>query len=271
MSEHPFDLHEFYQEVDRRYRHTSGDDVEVFLEDALCRARLSGDSDAIIAVASELGSVLRVRGEFTRAEQLYTKALRRLVTSPTASRLSQVNVRINLGDVYEAWGRFDEAIRIFDEAEALLDCPESYPYQVSALCNNRSSAYREMGRLADARRDLKKAHKLLEHVENSAGERAVNEINLAQILLMEGRLDEAQRTIEGALEAYKTLSGGRDIHKPNAYAVLGQILYLKGAYADASAAYGQAIAALTDKLGSSHTVEVLQREKDRIDKLAASS
>lgn len=268
MTGGPFDLHAFYREVDRRYREGSGDGVLRFLEDQLDRARASGDEDALVAVASELGSVLRVRGELARAEALYLEAIRILDERPQAPALSRVNLRINLGDVYVAWGRGETAVRLFDEAEGMLPCAESHPYQLSAICNNRSSAWRQLGRLAEARRDLRRASALLARVEGSEGERAVNGINLAQILLQEGRLEEADAEIAPVLKAYETLSGGRDIHRPNALAVAAQVAYLRGNYTRASELYGEAIAALSDKLGDSATVEALRRQKARVDRLA---
>ena len=268
MTGEPFDLRTFYREVDRRYRESSGDGVLRFLEGELSRARASGDEDAIVAVASELGSVLRVRGELARAEALYLEAIRILDACPQAPALSRVNLRIHLGDVYVAWGRGTEAVCLFDEAEGLLPCAESHPYQLSAICNNRSSAWRLMGHLPEARRDLRRASALLERVADSEGERAVNGINLAQILLQEGRLEEADAEIAPVLVAYETLSGGRDIHRPNALAVAAQIAYLRGNYARSSALYSEAIHSLADKLGDSDTVRALRNMKARVDRLA---
>ena len=267
MDAQPLDHHAFYHEVDRRYRESSGDGVLRFLENEMRRARSSGSEDAVVAVASELGSVLRVRGEYERAEGLYDEAIRILEARPSASLFSRVNLRINLGDVYVAWGRNADAVRLFDEAEGLLECPESRPYQLSAICNNRSSAYRGLGRLTEARKDLRRAGALLERIPDSEGERAVNGINLAQILLLEGRVEEADQEMAPVLKAYETLSGGRDIHRPNALVVAGQIAYLRGDYRRASGYYGDAIAALVDKLGDSATVRGLREQKAKIDRL----
>ena len=141
-------------------------------------------------------------------------------------------------------------------------------YQRSAICNNRSAAYREMGEYALARRDLRRAVSLLDLVDGAQDKRAVALVSLAQTLVKEGRLDEARREIDAALCAYETLSGGRDIHRPNAFACSGQIAYLMGDYRLAADQMHRAAEALRDKVGASPMVERLQEECRRMQRLA---
>lgn len=262
-----FDVPSFLREVNRRYREGSGEDVPAFLRGELARARSLGSEDGVIAVLNELGSVCRVRGELPEAEALYLETVALLDRRAGDVSLARATARINLGDVYVAWGRNIDAVRIFDEAEALISCPEKHPYELSAICNNRSAAWRGQGRLSEARRDLRRADALLDEVPGTQGERAVNGINLAEILLQEGRLDEAEATIRPVLLAYETLSGGRDIHRSCALATAARIAWLHGDYELASERYGGAVESLADKLGESATVAALRTEQARVDRL----
>lgn len=268
MPKTPFDLPAFYREVDARYREQAGPEVLRFLVSVLARAQAAGDVLASSAVASELGSVLRVRGEFEAAAALYAAAIEALDRAEAADSRSRVNLRINLGDVYAAAGDAVRAIELFDEAEALLIEPAHHPYELSAILNNRSSAYRAQGRLDRARQDLRRAAELLDGVPNAEGNRAVNGINLAQILMEEGRLDEAEEVLVPVLAIYEHLTGGRDIHRPAALATAAQVARLRGEYALAGERYTEAIDALADKVGESEAVDRLRRERERVERLA---
>ncbi|RRF89277.1 MAG: tetratricopeptide repeat protein [Coriobacteriaceae bacterium] len=256
------DLSGLYDELDRLYGEP-GADVAGFLREALRRARLAGDGRMCVAAANELGSVLRLRGDLDESEELYEEVLAKL-EGLGASGDERARVLINLGDVYVAQGRHEKAVEAFDRAEALLGSGDEHPYEVSAICNNRSASLRGLGRFAEARRDLRRAGRLLESVPNSEGRRATNAINLAQVLLDEGRLDEAEEAIVPALAAYRTLSGGRDVHRPHALATAAKIAYLRGRYGEAEDLYRKAADVLRDKLGDAPNVRALEREAERM-------
>lgn len=269
MDSRAFDIEGFLRDADRCYRELHGDEVVRFFEEALLRARACGSADAVIVVANEFGSVARTRGELGRARELYREALSLLERRPgEVPARSRASLLLNYGDVCVAQGSFAEAVELFDAAEALLaDEPECF-YERSAICNNRSSAWRGLGRMADARRDLECAVDLLERVPGSAGARAVARVNLAQLLIDEGRLDAAERVLAPALEAFLTLSGGRDIHRPNAFAAAGQLRMLQGRYAEAAVCYREAARSLADKVGASENVERLRAAGSRAARLA---
>lgn len=259
------DVSSFYAQLDGLYRE-EGSDVGGYLRDRLRLARSQEDELGFAVVANELGSVLRVRGELEESEDLYDAVLA-ILRRHGAEDGQIATALLNLGDVYVAQGRFLVAIGTFDQAESLLG--EDDIYELSAVCNNRSSAYRGIGEFAQARQNLRRAAALLEGVPDSEGARAVNAINLAQILVDEGRLPEARDVIAPALVAYETLSAGRDIHRPNALATAGKISYLMGEYRASANLYENAWEILSQKLGESRTGTALRGEAQRIRRLAA--
>lgn len=143
------ELGTFYSELDRLYGE-SGADVEGFLREALRRARLVRDERAVASVANELGSVLRLRGELRESEGLYDEVLRALEATGADER-DVARALVNLGDVYVAQGRNAAAIEAFDRAERMLGDGDENRLELSAICNNRGSAYRGLGRFSDAR------------------------------------------------------------------------------------------------------------------------
>ncbi len=249
------ELGTFYSELDRLYGEP-GADVEGFLREALRRARLVRDGRGIASVANELGSVLRLRGELHESEELYDEVLRMLEITGADDR-DVARALVNLGDVYVAQGRNVSAIEAFDRAERMLGDGDAL--ELSAICNNRSSAYRALGRFSDARADLRRAGRLLDAVPGSEGRRATNAINLAQVLTDEGRIGEAAEVIAAALVTYETLGGGRDVHRPHALATAARIAYLRGDYAAAEAHYLKAAEVLRDKLGDAPNADALER------------
>ena len=78
----------------------------------------------------------------------------------------------------------------------------------------------------------------------------------------------AERALAPALEAFLTLSGGRDIHRPNAFAAAGQLRMLQGRYAEAAVCYREAARSLADKVGASENVERLRAAGSRAARLA---
>lgn len=261
----PFDVDQFFKALDERYRHATGEQLVEFLRSELDRARLTGGKQAVAAVANELGSVLRVRGEFEESERMFREVCD--LADENGAVLARCNARINLGSVYVAWDKFEKAIEYLDAAEELL--PEGHPYEMSAICNNRSTALRMLKRFSEARQDLRRATELLEQVSGTEGERAVNGINIAQTYLSEGKVDEAAREMGPVLEAYKTLTGGRDIHKPHALATAADIACMQGDYAKGAQLYGEAADAMADKLGDAPVIERLRAAQKRAEERAA--
>ena len=251
------ELGTFYSELDRLYGEP-GADVEGFLREALRRARLVRDGRGVASVANELGSVLRLRGELRESEELYDEVLHALEATG-ADESDVARALVNLGDVYVAQGRNAAAVEAFDRAERMLGDGDANPLELSAICNNRSSAYRGLGRFSDARTDLRRAGRLLDGVPGTEGKRATNAINLAQVLTDEGRIEEAAEVIAAALVMYETLGGGRDVHRPHALAPAARIAYLRGDYAAAEAHYLKAAEVLRDKLGDAPNADALER------------
>lgn len=251
------ELGTFYSELDRLYGEP-GADVEGFLREALRRARLVRDGRGVASVANELGSVLRLRGELHESEELYDEVLHALEATG-ADESDVARALVNLGDVYVAQGRNAAAVEAFDRAERMLGDGDANPLELSAICNNRSSAYRGLGRFSDARTDLRRAGRLLDGVPGTEGKRATNAINLAQVLTDEGRIEEAAEVIAAALVMYETLGGGRDVHRPHALATAARIAYLRGDYAAAEAHYLKAAEVLRDKLGDAPNADALER------------
>ena len=251
------ELGTFYSELDRLYGEP-GADVEGFLREALRRARLVRDERAVASVANELGSVLRLRGELRESEGLYDEVPRALEATGADER-DVARALVNLGDVYVAQGRNAAAIEAFDRAERMLGDGDENRLELSAICNNRSSAYRGLGRFSDARADLRRAGRLLDGVPGTEGKRATNAINLAQVLTDEGRIEEAAEVIAKALVTYETLGGGRDVHRPHALATAARIAYLRGDYVAAEAHYLKAAEVLREKLGDSPNADALER------------
>ncbi|MCC6102455.1 MAG: tetratricopeptide repeat protein [Olegusella sp.] len=258
------DVSNFYTQLDHLYD-TEGADVAGYLQNHLRLARSQRDEIGIATIANELGSVLRIRGELNESEALYHETLSILKNHNATDKQISI-ILINLGDVYVAMGRFQLAVNTFNQAETLL--ADDDKYERSAVYNNRSSAYRGLGDFFEARKNLQKAEELLENIPNAREELAVNTINLAQILMDQGRLQEANNIVTKALLIYKTLNNGNDIHRPNALATAGKINYLMGNYKVAACFYERAANSLFKKLGESKTVESLRQEAKRIKQLA---
>jgi tetratricopeptide (TPR) repeat protein len=96
------------------------DEAETLLQEALEIRRALGEQDVAVGLTlGFLGRLYARRGEFARAEGLYDRALEVLLSRQTAEHPDVRSVRREFAELYEGWGRPEEAARYRRLAEVV--------------------------------------------------------------------------------------------------------------------------------------------------------
>lgn len=259
------DLNQFFSVLDALFQKNDKRAVQTYLENGLNRARAVGDDEGAIAIANELGGYYRVIGALEEAKSLYQEALFKLTNMGLKDSEHYATTLINAGDVYIYDDSYEEALKYFLEAKAILERRHmDGDYRMTALCNNISMAYRAMGLYESAEKALENALKIIGGVEACRSELATTYINLGALQVKQGKLTLAEESFLSACRIYED-DGGRDVHFSTAYAGLGEVYYLKGAYHQAKMYYRKALALIERDFGKTALYERVLRNIDQIE------
>lgn len=229
-------------------------------------------SEPVIKLASTLVGIYYERDDLVRAEMLVTKALAE--TEQTGTAEARGAVLWNAAYVAQARGDIEHALRLTERALALLgeaenrwavatlrrnagwlmlQLPDARPEQVRPVLERALAELQSVGRPADiaeteaelARCDLlagdvrSAAELAATAVERSSDgpvlEHAKASLVLAEVMLAEGRVDEASETYRAAALALDRVKASRDAAA--AWRRLGSLLMELGRFAEAGEAY----------------------------------
>lgn len=166
------------------------------------------------------------RGDLKIAETMFLKSLK--INRSVDNRTGEAFDLVNLGRVYTAMGRFDEAILFLREALAL-----------SNSLNDRrivSETYATLSKASFMAGDIQNTLKYIEEslkIDSSLGYKDVGpKLNLKALALMEkGRLDEAGLLLQKALRLNK--GSGRKVEMANTLRALAELSAGKGEHTKA--------------------------------------
>ena len=142
-----------------------------------------------------LGHALQKDNQLAEALHHYQKAL--IISREIGDRAGEGTTLNNISQVYDAWGRNDEALKTLEESLAICREIGDRAGEGTTL-NNISQIYRAWGRNDEALKTLEESLAICREVGDHAGEgTALN--NISQIYGAWGRYDEALKTLEESL------------------------------------------------------------------------
>lgn len=258
----------FYTTLDRLFQQGDGSAIRAFLESAMTTARADEDAAGQIVVANELGGWYRAQGHLQEAKDLYKGALRLIERIGEAHTDNHATTLVNAGDVYVADRQYDEALRLFLEAETILTrLGMERDYRMAALQNNISAVYREQGAFEKAAAALEIALTIITALPQAKSEEATTLINLAQLRTKQGKFDEAEAHLSRAIGIYETALQGKDPHYAMALAAFGEVAYYQGDYPRAEEYYTQALEKIEALFGRSPVYDTVAANVARIRQL----
>lgn len=265
------DLNDFYKGLDGMFRQKNPQAIEEYMVKYLANAKGSGDLKAEIAIRNELGGFYRAAGRTDSAKENYDMVLKTLENMGMENTENYASALINTGDVYIVIGDYDRALSMFLYAKEILEkLGLGKDYRMAALSNNISAVYRAKGDFNNAEKSLTLAFEIIKNIPNTRGELAVTHINLAQLQIKQGKLDEAKENLNTAVNIFEKELGGRDVHYSQAAAALGEVYYYEGNYSLSKEWYKKAAELIKRDFGENKNYENIMKILAQVEGLEAS-
>ena len=214
------------------------DEAGQYLEETAAVSERGGDGLAEASCRNELTGFWRVCGQREKSYASAERALALLSENGLAGSIDYATALLNYATAKSAFGESAEALPLYRRVEECYrELLPASDYRRASLYNNMAQALLRDGNTKEAAGYFEKSLRLLAEMTDVDSERATCNTNIAFCLLAEGRLDEAQKFLEGAEEAFRRLPG--DPHYDGALSCRGRLEYLRGRYAEAAEAYLQ--------------------------------
>lgn len=169
------------------------------------RQKLVPNDAAIAESASVLASALRSRGQFEEAERLYRLALTTTRQRSADSHIHNMALLESLAEVLQIRGRPDEAEPILRQLTQDVRGTPSARATLPRFLNALAGAIQGQGRFAEAIPLMQEAIDVLKETEPIGFTAAQIKANMAWLLVMTGRNDEAERAAREVLQYYQQI------------------------------------------------------------------
>lgn len=186
-------------------------------------ARSLGDERGELTVVNELMGAYRKAGDGEKAVACAEDAIALIEKQGIGDTVSAATIRINCATVYTAFSRAKEAIVLFEEAEAVYTRQlGNADTRLGSLYNNMATCCKETGEYARAEEAYGRALEVMSRVPGSEPERAVTELNLANLLEAAHGMRDACERIEGCVQRAHDLLEGEEVERNGHYAFVAE-------------------------------------------------
>jgi len=230
--------------------HASGDwkRAQAELESAWSFAECLPQNDARRArIAHNLGSILHLRGNFDRAEDLFHQALPVAVDSLERGKLLN-----NVAVLYRAQGRFESAEEAGRRAIGLLELAGNAEAVLPMAHYNLAEIYRHLHRLEEARRELEAAREGIARAGLGERDLAMVLQSEAALWLEFGDIEKADQLQSQAVELIERSLGASHPMLAGGWSNLAMLRARQQRYIEAEQMARRAIAIYETALGDSH-------------------
>ncbi|KAF9887507.1 hypothetical protein FE257_010085 [Aspergillus nanangensis] len=188
-------------------------------------------------------------GNLKRAENMYQQLISRKTRVLGHEHISTLDTTHNLGIIYYAQGRLEEAEEIYERVLSLSPDHGFLPNTVSNLAH----VYRSRGKLEDAEKMYQQA---LRDQEKTLGPDDLSTLatvhSLGQIYVDQGKMDQAEEMYWKALTAKEKILGSEHPSALETVTNLGNLYYNQGQLHPAETMYQRALAGRQKALGPDH-------------------
>ena len=213
-------------------------------------ARLLEREDLEADAVQRLASAHIQRGELEEAEQLIDRAWE--LAQVSGSIVARAQALGSRGDLAAQRGAIDQAEAAFDEAAALFE-EAGAAWPRARILSKLAKIARGRGDLAAAERLFRDAIRILKSLEDR-GTLCESQRGLAQVLLEQGRLDEAEQM---ALEARRTVGPHDQSSRATTRMALGLVRAAQGEVGEAELLLREAVDIIKDTDFVAHHREIL--------------
>lgn len=257
LGQHPEVRARLLESIGRAYRRRGDMSKAVsYLEDAVhIRVQMKYNPAATVAAMAELAVALRQMGDVEGSERKLREAIslantKGLQHSKSYARLLANRGRLELdaGNLEAARGYFEESLRLYREQAGPRD------KEVAVVLMELSRVFQWSDNLQQAEAAATEAVSIFAStVQDMHPDRVLAEARLAEVLYLEGRIDEAGPLFVKSLEKQRRLFGEDSRQVADVLDSLSLIMRAQGSLADSEAYARRALAASSAALGPEHT------------------
>ena len=257
---------DFYYGLDKMFAQHDNEKTEKYMLDALEQAKGDVNMSLIIAISNELGGFYRAKGDVEKAKLLNDSVLAALKEIGQENSMNYAVALINAGNAHNSAREYDKALPMYKQAEALLEAlGQGRDYQMAALCNNMSAAYREREDFEEAEKMARKSIIIISSIQGKRRELATSLINLGEVQTRLKKFDEAEETLKTAVAIYEVEAGGVDIHYAAAMAALGALYYYRRDFDASIEAYQKTLKLIERDFGHTPYYEMIQKNLKQVE------
>ncbi len=185
----------------------------------LQESQILGDERGELLVRGELMGHYRKVQKREEAMEQTDAAFRLIARLGMEETVSEATVCVNAATVYDAFGDPGRAIPYFERARVIYEAnlPEN-DGRLGGLYNNMGLALAEERRFGEAYEAFQRALRIADARENSALERAMTELNIANAVEAEHGLERGAEKIEQCLDAAQAQFDREDVIRDGYYA-----------------------------------------------------
>ena len=257
LSQHPEVRARLLEAMGRAYRRQNEFDLSVsFLQDATHLRKQLPDPDGsrTASVLTELAMSLRDAGDLEGAQDALQEAIELSEHNQAADSLAYARLLTNLGRVEQSAGNITEAKSYFERSLALhKELLGPNHQEVASVLLDLSSVHLWQDDLGQAEQRTREAVRIYEATMPALyPDRVMANINLAEILVSQGRMDEASPLLERSIENQIRLYGPTSRQVAAAYALLSRVRGNQGLLEDAESYARRALDIHVQTLGDEH-------------------
>lgn len=257
LTQHPEVRARLLEAIGRAYRRQNEFELSVsFLEDAehLRKQLPDPDGSRRANVLTELAMSLRETGDLERAQRVLHEAIAIAEANRAGTSLTYANLLSNLGRVELAAGNVGGAKPYFERSLALhRELLGPNHHEVASALMDLSSVHLWEDDLSRAERRTREAVRIYEvTVPNLHPDRVMANVNLAEILVWQSRMDEASALLEPSLENQMRIYGRISRQVGVTFALLSRVRASQGLLEEAEEYARQALDVYLQALGNLH-------------------
>lgn len=254
------DVNQFYQKLDELYAGHDTAAIENYMTESLARARQENDTAAITAVGNELAGLYRASGRIDQAITLSQEVLQKLKEMGQETTENFAAALQNAASILTVAGEMDTALEMYQTVKRILEYRGlQQDYRMAALYNNISAVYREKEEFEKAEDAASQSISIISRLPENRVELATSMVNLGEVQARMEKFDQAQASLERALQIYEEETDGRDPHYAAATAALGNMYFYRKEPEQAAPYFRKALQLIERDYGRNQFYEMIER------------
>ena len=219
----PIDVRRVIEKLDEYLSHNDFASAERHLTYWIEEAKLGGDERGEFSLSEERMGLYRKLGREKEAIAAAKRALSLAEKLGIESSVGAATAYLNAATVYKAFGRAEQAIPLFEKAQAIYEEKlEKTDERLAGLYNNYALALVDLKKFGEAREAYARALAIIMAAEGGEPEQAITELNLASLTEAEKGLEGGAEEIEKHLENAEALLKKEGLEKNGNYAFVAE-------------------------------------------------